>query len=111
MVRIYRATEGEAFTGLKPAGSADLAFVAADRPLVDGNVTALANKVSGAVRNGIQEPFAVARQKRQRAESSVEQDREYVDAYIQYTHFIERADHLVSNGADEEHRDTLEEGH
>lgn len=34
-----------------------------------------------------------------------------VDAHVQYTHLIEGADHLVSNGADEKHRETLEGGH
>lgn len=46
LVRIHRATEGEDFTGLKPAGSADPAFVMADRALVDGDITALADEIA-----------------------------------------------------------------
>lgn len=107
LVRVHRATEGEGFTGLKPAGSADPAFVAADRALVDGDITTLADEVSGAVRNGILERFATAREKRQQAESSVEQGREYVGAYIQYTHFLEGAGHLASNGGDAAHREPV----
>lgn len=111
LVRIHRATEGEGFTGLKPAGGVDPIFATADRALVDGDITALADKVSGAVRNGIQERFAETLKKRQQAESSVEQGREFVAAYVQYTHFIENAAHLASSGAEEKHRETAENGH
>ncbi|MEZ5746993.1 MAG: DUF6448 family protein [Paracoccaceae bacterium] len=38
-------------------------------------------------------------EKRQTSEHSVEQGREYVDAYVQFTHFAEEADHLAGAGA------------
>ncbi len=111
LVRIHRATEGEDFTGLKPAGSADPAYATADRALVSGDITALADDVAGDVRKGIKERFTTVREKRQQAESSVEKGRAYVAAYVQYTHFIESAEQLVSHGADVKHRETLKAGH
>jgi Family of unknown function (DUF6448) len=42
LIRIHRASEGEGFTGLKPARSADPAIAAADRALADGNIDPLA---------------------------------------------------------------------
>lgn len=76
LVRIHRATEDESVACFKPAGSADPAFVAAVRALVDGDITVLNDEVAGAVRSGIQDRFAIAGQKREQVESTVEQCRE-----------------------------------
>jgi hypothetical protein len=43
--------------------------------------------------------FAVAYEKRQTAEDTVEQGRAYVDAYVQFTHFANETDHLAEAGA------------
>jgi hypothetical protein len=111
LVRIHRASEGEGFTGLKPAGSVDPAIAAADRALADGKVDLLADKLSTAIRDGIKARFTEAHAKRQSAEKSVEQGREYVKAYVQFTHFAEGVEHLASHGASHKHRENLEEGH
>jgi hypothetical protein len=111
LIRIHRAGEGEGFTGLKPAGSVDPAIAAADRALADGNIEPLADKLATAVRQGIKERFAQAHEKRQVAEKSVAQGREYVNAYVQFTHFAEGVGHLTSHGASPKHRENKEEGH
>jgi hypothetical protein len=111
LIRIHRASEGEGFTGLKPAGSVDPAIAAADRALADGNIDPLADKLATAVRHEIKERFTEARAKRQVAEQSVEQGREYVKAYVQLTHFAEGVEHLTSHGASPKHRENKEEGH
>ena len=59
----------------------------------------LAEELASAIRHGVEERFAVAYEKRQTAEDSVEQGREYVEAYVQFTHFAEQADHLADAGA------------
>lgn len=107
LVRVHRATEGEGFTGLKPAGSVEPAIAAADQALEDGNIDPLADELASAIRHGVEERFAVAYEKRQTAEDSVEQGREYVDAYVQFTHFAEQASQLVEAGASHQHRETL----
>lgn len=103
LVRIHRATEGEGFTGLKPAGSVDPAIAAADRALESGNVDQLADETAAAVRRGIQQRFKDAYDKRKVAEQSVEQGRQYVQAYVEFTHFVEGAAHLVSTGPSHKH--------
>ncbi len=103
------AGEGEGFTGIKPAGSVDPAIAAADRALAEGSVDPLAAEI--AVQTSIEERFAEAYEKRQVAENSVEQGREYVEAYVQFTHFVEGVDHLASHGAGHKHRENLEAGH
>src|SRR5690606_11516104 len=49
LVRVHRASEGEAFTGLKPAGSVEPGIAAADRALAEGNADALADRIAAAV--------------------------------------------------------------
>lgn len=111
LVRIHRATEGEDFTGLKPAGSANPAYATADRALINGDVTALADKVSQDVRKGIMKRFVEVHEKQRHANSSVAHGREYVDSYVQYTHFLESVEQLSSHGAVVKHRESSAVGH
>lgn len=111
LVRIHRASEGEGFTGIKPAGSVDPAIAAADRALADGNIDPLADKLAAAVRDGIERRFAQAHQKRKLADESIGQGREFVETYVDFTHFVESVDHLVSNGASHKHREAAGQEH
>jgi Family of unknown function (DUF6448) len=101
LVRLHRASEGEGFTGLKPADTIDPGIAAADRALFEGNIDPLADEIAGAVREEIAQRFAEAYETRQLAEESVEQGREYVEAYVQLTHFVEGIHHAVSEGVDD----------
>jgi hypothetical protein len=103
LIRVHLAGEGEGFTGLMPAGSVDPAIAAADRALEDGNIEPLAAELAAAVRHGVEERFAEAYEQRQSAEESVEQGREYVEAYVQFTHFAEQVHRLVEAGASHQH--------
>lgn len=103
LVRIHRATEGEGFTGLKPAGNVDPVIAAADRALEDGGGERLADETAAAVREGVRRRFADAYGKRQVAGHSVEQGRKYVQAYVEFTHFVVGLDHLVSSGPSHKH--------
>lgn len=105
LIRIHRAGEGEGFSGLKPAGSVDPAIAAADQALADGNIDAFADKLAAAIRQAVKERFAHAREKREMAEKSVVQGREYVNAYVQLTHFVESVHNLVIAGAGHSHRE------
>lgn len=103
LVRVHRASEGEGFTGLKPSGQVDPAFVATDRALADGNIDALAEETAAAVEEAIRQRFTEAYEKRQVAEEAVAQGRDYVAAYVQLTHFVEGVHHLVTEGASSLH--------
>lgn len=110
LVRIHRAGEGEGYTGLKPAGSVDPAIAAADQSLKEASVDKFAEKLAAAVRTGVKERFELAYEKRQSAEKSVAEGRDYVEAYVQFTHFVERMHHLAANGASHKHRENIEDG-
>jgi hypothetical protein len=109
LVRIHRATEGEGFTGLKPAGSVDPVIASTDRALESGKAEKLADELVAAVREGIEHRFSDAYSKRQLAEQSVEQGREYVKAYVELTHFVMGLEHLVSAGPSHKHLETVAE--
>jgi hypothetical protein len=106
VVRIHRAGEGEGFTGLKPANNVDPGIAAADRALQSGSAKELAMHLSAAVSEGIQKRFTVALERKKHAADSVEAGREYVEAYVDYTHFVESVNRLASHGASHLHPDS-----
>ena len=93
LVRIHRAGEGVGFTGLKPSGTPIEPVIGkGDQALESGNVEELAREVSEKVAVAIRERFEAARLAKTRAGESVEAGREYVEAYVQFLHFVERLD-------------------
>lgn len=103
VVRVHRLSEGAGFTGIKPEGSMAASIAAADRALETGKVDKLANDLSKAIREQIHERFATAHNKLKSADNSVEEGRDYVESYVQFTHFIEAVDHLLSEGITHTH--------
>ncbi len=89
LVRVHREGEGAAYTGLKPAGMIDPPIVKADQALANGSVDKLADAISAHVGQAMRERFAHALATRQQADISVEAGREFVEAYVQYVHFVE----------------------
>lgn len=98
LVRLHRASEGEPYTGLKPAGTPVSALITeADEALKKGRVEALAKKVAGAVEAGIRERFAAAAEARRHKDESVEAGRKFVAAYVAFVHYVE-AVHALAMG-------------
>ena len=106
LVRIHRAGEGEAFTGLKPATNVDPGITAADRALQSGSAKELATHMSAAIAEGVQKRFAAAVERKKHAAGSVVAGREYVDAYVDYIHFVESVNRLASHGASHLHHES-----
>ena len=90
LVRIHRAGEGAPFTGLKPAGAEEPVVAASDRALAHGSADELVKHVTEAVTAGIRERFARALEASKHANESVEAGREFVAAYVEYVHYVER---------------------
>lgn len=100
LVRVHRAGEGEPFTGLKPAGTGIEPTVrAADEALERGSVDKLVKEVTDEAAAGIRKRFAEVSEKRKHAEHSVEAGREYVAAYVEYVHFVERLHETATTSA------------
>jgi hypothetical protein len=104
LVKIHRAGEGAPFTGLKPAGEVEPAITEADKALDSGSSAALVKLVTDDVVAGIQKRYERAAATYKHKDESVEQGREFVEAYVEYTHYVERL-HLdaTGKGAHDEH--------
>jgi uncharacterized protein DUF6448 len=103
LVRVHRAGEGAPYTGLKPAGTIAPAIAAADKALLAGSVDELSAKIGNAVRDGIRKRFAEVAEKKKQANDSVEAGREFVEAYVEYVHFIEGIHNMVARGPEHDH--------
>jgi hypothetical protein len=91
LVRVHRAGEGAPYTGLKPAGR-DLgpAIPAADQTLVSGAIAPLGTLLTESVHHSLHALFQDARAKRDFAAKDIEAGRAYINAYVDYIHFVER---------------------
>lgn len=104
LVRIHRAGEGAPYTGLKPAGAVEPAVLEADKALESGNVDNLVKLITKNTSQGIHERFDRAKEAKKHAEHNVEAGREFVEAYIQFTHYVERL-HLDATSAMTHHEE------
>ncbi|MBI2349645.1 MAG: hypothetical protein HYV05_13450 [Deltaproteobacteria bacterium] len=91
LVRLHRAGEGEPYTGLKPAGR-DLgpAIPAADKAIENAETEPLLKLLTEAVQTGIREQFEQVMAGKNFDNDDVEAGREYVEAYVQFIHYVER---------------------
>jgi hypothetical protein len=90
LVRLHRAGEGAPYTGLKPGEAVEPIIAEADKALESGSDDNPVKKVSDALASGIRDRFAYARETKKHADESVEAGREFVEAYVEFTHYVER---------------------
>ena len=90
LVKIHRAGEGASFTGLKPAGTVEPAVAEADKALASGSSDVLIKLVTDAVASGIKDRYERAAATFKHKDESVAAGREFVEAYVEFTHYVER---------------------
>jgi hypothetical protein len=105
LIRIHRAGEGAPYTGLKPAGSVDPAVALADKALETGSVDHLLKTLSTAMEKGIRQRFSQTLEKKKHADKDAKHGREFVAAYVDYVHYVERI-HLDIKGGAAHHSDS-----
>lgn len=104
LVRVHRAGEGVAYTGLKPAGTIDPGIAAADKALKTGSADRLAAEIGERVAAGLRERFEKVVAAKAHADESVEAGRAYVAAYVEYVHYVEAVHALsAAPGGDQHH--------
>lgn len=89
LVRIHRAGEGAPYTGLKPGEAVEPIIAEADKALEKGSADNLVKHVTDAVAKGIRERFTHAKEAKKNADKSIEAGREFVEAYVVFTHYVE----------------------
>lgn len=102
LVRIHRAGEGVAYTGLQPAGR-DLgpAIPAADKAIESGSADALVKMISDAAGNGVKKRFQENAARRKFAKDDVTAAREYVKTYVEFVHYVEGLHEAIHGGGHE----------
>jgi len=110
LVRIHRAGEGAPYTGLQPEGAIEPAIEEADKALETGSVDGLVHLVVHAVEEGIKERFRHAKETANHADDSVEAGREFVEAYVVFTHYVERL-HMDATAHGPHHKSQHTAGH
>lgn len=111
LVRIHRGGEGAPYTGLKPAGR-DLgpAIPAADNAIETGSPKELVKFLDDAVHSGLHPLYMNVKEKKNFDPNNLDAGREYVKAYVEYVHFVEKV-YLLTSGAShtEGHTDSHED--
>jgi hypothetical protein len=90
LVRIHRAGEGAAYTGLKPAGIVERPVAAADKAIETGELQPLGRLVTDRMEQGLHAHFDQVMAKKKYDPNDVEAGRAYSSAYVEFTHYAER---------------------
>jgi len=102
LVRIHRAGEGAPYTGLSKEPPEPI-IAAVDKALERGAVDHVVTHVTEEAAKGIRERFSKTTERKKHAEETVAVGREYVEAYVEFTHYVERIFNNITSKA-EEHR-------
>lgn len=89
LVRVHRAGEGVAYTGLKPAG-ADFgpSIQATDKALANEDVEPVLKLLSDKTERGVRERFQEILAKKKFDKNNIQAGREFVKSYVEYTHYV-----------------------
>jgi hypothetical protein len=104
LVRVHRAGEGVPFTGLKPEGTIDPGFVAADKALQEGTVDKVSADIAKSIQEGLRTRFTEVLEKKRHADDNIEAGRAYVAAYVEYAHFVEALHSITSRAPEASHQ-------
>lgn len=90
LVRIHRAGEGVAYTGLKPAGR-DLgpAIPAADKAIETESAKDLVKLINDEIHSGLHKRFMKAMEMKNYDQNDIIAGQEYVAAYVNFLHYAE----------------------
>jgi len=106
LVRVHRAGEGAPYTGLKPAGR-DLgpAIPAADLAIDSGRVEPVVALFARVMEEGIRQQFREVVAARNFKADDVGAGRRYVQAYVEFIHYVERLYEAIQTPAHGHHGD------
>ena len=95
LVRLHRETEGAPYTGLKPAGSTTPLVTMADNSIANKDVEGVIKTVTNHLEQVLRERYATVAKLSKTKDNLVVQGREYVHAYVEYTHTLEALEHIL----------------
>jgi hypothetical protein len=98
LVRLHRETEGAPYTGLKPAGTTKQIIKMTDKALDENSVDDFLQKLNNHIDNVVREKFNKVSELNKVKDNSVEKGREFVAAYVDYTHNVEAIHDVIEHG-------------
>ncbi len=98
LVRLHRETEGAPYTGLKPVGTTKMIIQLSDNAILTGSVDDLVGKLNNHIEKIVREKYQNAAMLSKVKDESVEMGREYVEAYVDYTHTLEAIHDILEHG-------------
>lgn len=91
LVRIHRAGEGIAYTGLKSgAEPVEPGIELADKAVEKGSARELVTELNAAMHKNLEALFASVNGKKQYKQDDIEAGRKYVASYVTFIHYVER---------------------
>ncbi len=97
LIRIHRAGEGAPYTGLKDTPPEEIISMA-DEAIASGSAEKVISKMQADLAVAIKERFNRAFQAGKSKNKSVEAGREFVESYVQYTHYVEGVQAAITAG-------------
>lgn len=95
LVRLHRESEGAPFKGLKPAGTTKTIIQLSDNAIESKNIGELLGKLNNHIGNVIREKYEKVAALESKKNDSPETGREYVKAYVDYTHTLEAIHDII----------------
>ncbi len=111
LVKIHREGESAPFTGIKPADAIEPIELEADKALEAGSVDTLTTEISQHLISGVRERFDRVLDKKKHMNDSVDAEREYVEAYVEYVHYVEGSHKSIEGKGGHHHEETEDDEH
>ncbi len=99
LVRLHRAGEGAAYTGIKDE-PVEPVVAMAEKALADGSPDEMIERISRHMAQLIREKFDRAREAKKDKDKTVAAGREFVEAYVTYMHYVEGIHSAIVSPAD-----------
>lgn len=102
LVRLHRTGEGAPYTGIKDEPVEPI-IALADKALADGSPDDLIKKMTGHMAQAVREKFQRVAEAQKHKDESVEAGREFVEAYVIYTHYVEGIHAVIMSAGEHPH--------
>jgi hypothetical protein len=111
LVRVHRAGEGAPYTGIKPAGRAlNPAVAAGDKALESRSIEPVLHMLTASVQDNVRERYETVMARKNFDKGNVAAGQQYVKAYVEYIHAVERI-HDASAGSAHGHERAEADAH
>jgi hypothetical protein len=98
LVRLHRENEGAPYTGLKPAGTTKQIIQMTDKALKENNIDEFLLKLNNHINKVVREKYQKVSELNKVKDVSVDKGREFVAAYVDYTHTVEAFHDIIEHG-------------